>query len=99
VARVRLLSEACRELEAAASFYDSESPGLGRDFALEVQRLCRRIADAPMAGTEVRPSVRRRILRRFPYSILYAFERDEVIVIAVAHQHRRPGYWEQRVGV
>lgn len=94
-----LLSEASRELEAAVSFYDSEQPGLGRDFAREVQWLCRRIVDAPLAGTEVRPSIRRRILRRFPYSILYAVERGEVIVVAMAHQRRRPGYWEQRAGI
>lgn len=97
--RYRLLSEATRELEAAVAFYDSEHLGLGRDFALEVQRLCDRIAESPLAGVEVRPDIRRRTLRRFPYSILYAVESEEVLVIAVAHQSRRPGYWEQRVGV
>ena len=92
----RLLLEARRELEAAVSFYDSIYPALGRDFALEVQALCQRISQSPLAGVEVRPEIHRRILRRFPYVVLYAIEDDEVIVVAVAHQKRRPGYWAGR---
>jgi toxin ParE2 len=92
----RLLSEAKEELEAGVSFYDSELPGLGLDFALEVRQLCHRIVDSPAAGFEIRPDVRRRMLRRFPYSILYAVENGEVLVIAVVHQSRRPGYWHHR---
>lgn len=65
----RLLSEAKAELEVGVSFYDAESPGLGLDFALEVRRLCHQIIESPSAGFEVRPDVRRRMLRRFPYSI------------------------------
>lgn len=96
MAGYRLLSEARRELEAAVAFYDSAHLGLGRDFALEVRALCRRIAESPLAGVEVRPDIRRRILRRFPHAVLYAIENDEVVVVAVAHQKRRPGYWERR---
>ena len=96
MAGYRLLAEATRELEAAVSFYDSIYPALGRDFTLEVQALCQRIAESPLAGVEVRPEVHRRILRRFPYSVLYVIEDAEVIVLAVAHQRRRPGYWAGR---
>lgn len=95
--KYRLTSEATNELTAAVAFYDEQYPGLGRDFAVEVRRLCRIIASSPTAGVEVRPGIRRRILRRFPYLILYAHEADVVIVIAVAHQSRRPGYWTRRV--
>ena len=92
----RLISEARDELEVGVSFYDSEYPGLGQEFAIEVRRLCRLIAESPAAGLEVRPAIRRRILRRFPYSILYTLENDEVVILAVAHQSRRPGYWNRR---
>ncbi len=51
----RLLWQAMEDLEAGVSFYDSEYPGLGYDFALEVRRLCRLIAESPGAGIEVRP--------------------------------------------
>lgn len=90
----RLSSEARGELNAGVSFYNSE---LGQDFALEVRRLCRRIAEAPAAGFEVRPDVRRRIVRRFPYSVLYTVENEEIVVLAIAHQSREPGYWIRRV--
>lgn len=93
----RLTSEARDELNAGVDFYDAEYAGLGRDFALEVLRLCRLIAESPSAGVEVRPGVRRRTLRRFPYSILYTPENGRVLVLAVAHQRRRPGYWHRRV--
>ena len=96
MAGYRLLSEARRELEAAVSFYDSVYPELGRDFALEVRALCQRIAESPLSGVEVRPEIRRRILRRFPYAVLYVIEHDEVIIVAVAHQRRCPGYWAER---
>ena len=97
MAGYRLLSEAKNELEAAVSFYESEYPGLGLDFAIEVRRLCRMISESPMSGLEIRPDIRRRILRRFPFSILYIVEGDKVLIIAVAHQSRRPGYSHRRV--
>lgn len=93
----RLTTEARDEFAAGVSFYDSEYPGLGQEFAVEVRQLCRMIADSPAAGIELRPGVRRRILRRFPYSILYTLDNIGVLVIAVAHQSRKPGYWTRRV--
>jgi hypothetical protein len=79
MARHRLFSEAKEELEAAVSFYESEYPGLGQDFAIEVRRLIRVIVESPYTGLEVRPEIRRRILRRFPYSILYTMENEDIL--------------------
>jgi len=44
-----------------------------------------------------REDVRVRVLRRFPFSVIYAVVPDMVVVIAVAHHQRRPGYWLRRV--
>ncbi len=96
MAEYRLSAEAKDELTAGVSFYDSEYPGLGQEFAIEVRRLCRLIAGSPVAGIELRPGVRRRILRRFPYSILYTSNTGDVLILAVAHQSRQPGYWIHR---
>jgi len=93
----RLLSRARDDLEAGVSYYESEYPGLGDEFALEVRRLCRLIAESPAVGFELKPDVRRRILRRFPYSILYTIDDSEILIVAIAHQSRRPGYWSRRV--
>ena len=93
----RLLPQAILDLETGISFYDTEYPGLGVEFAIEVRQLCRLIAQTPASGFKFRSGVRRRILRRFPYSILYTVDRTEVLIVAIAHQSRRPGYWSRRV--
>ena len=72
MARYRFLPQAREELASAVAWYDAESPGLGQDLAREARRLCSRILESPLAGVEVRPGVHRRLLRRFPYALLYA---------------------------
>ncbi len=96
MAGYRLIAEAQRDLRSGTTFYEAQYPGLGEDFVLEIRRLCRRIVEAPRLGAEVHPGVRRRLVRRFPYAVLYAIEDSEVIVLAVAHQSRRPDYWTSR---
>ena len=93
----RLVDEAQHELESGVSFYRATDPVLGKQFALEVRRLCQQIAEFPMQGTELRNGIRRRLLRRFPYSILYAVEGQDVLILAIAHQNRKPGYWASRM--
>ncbi len=92
----RLIAEAQRDLRSGTTFYEAQHQGLGKDFVFEIRRLCRRIVEAPHVGSEVQPGVRRRLVRRFPYSILYAVEDSEIIVLAVAHQSRHPDYWASR---
>lgn len=89
----RFLPQAREELTAAVVFYETESPGLGLDLARETRRLCSRILESPSAGVEVRPGIRRRLLRRFPYAILYGIYNGDLVIVAIAHQRRRPGYW------
>lgn len=96
MAGYRLIAEAQYELRTGVSFYERQYSGLGKDFAYEVRRLCRRIVETPHLGTEVRLGVRRRLVRRFPYAILYAVEDSEIVILAIAHQRRRPGYWAVR---
>jgi plasmid stabilization system protein ParE len=93
----RFLPEASEELRAAAERYDAESAGLGRELVLDVRRVCRSISEAPHIGRMVRNDIRRRLVRRFPYSVLYCIESDDVLIVAVAHHHRAPGYWRNRV--
>jgi len=72
MSRFRFLPEASEELQAAAEYYDTQSVGLGRELITEVRRLCRMIAESPQVGRSVRPDIRRRLVRRFPYSVLYS---------------------------
>ncbi|MEW5984114.1 MAG: type II toxin-antitoxin system RelE/ParE family toxin [Acidobacteriota bacterium] len=84
------------EINEAADFYDLESPGLGGVFLDEIQRALQRIVDFPEAAPLVRGRVRKRIVTKFPYSLLYSMRGSEIRVLAVAHHKRRPFYWRGR---
>lgn len=71
-------------------------PRLGREFLAEVTRTCGLIAENPKAGSRLAPRIRRRLVRRFPYPVIYAEFSDTVLILAIAHQRRRPGYWQDR---
>ena len=84
------------EINEAADFYDLESPGLGNVFIDEIQRATLSIVEFPAAAPLVRGRVRKRIVTKFPYSLVYAAREDEVRILAVAHHKRRPFYWRGR---
>ena len=70
--------------------------GLGKSFASEVQRTVLLIRQFPDAGSPAGTSRRRVLVPRFPYAIVYRRDPDSVVILAVAHQRRRPGYWRGR---
>lgn len=81
----------------AARFYETQSPGLGRDFLEDVEQAVQSIVRHPEAGPIIAEGIRRRILRRFQFGVLYAVEPDAIVVVAVMHLRRRPGYWKNRI--
>lgn len=85
-----------QELEDAARYYELEYSGLGSRFKEEVRRAALRIAAYPQAWSIERGDVRKCLLHKFPYKLLYSVEEDHILVIAVAHQHREPDYWVDR---
>lgn len=56
-----------------------------------------RIAEHPEWFPEVEPGIRRALIRRFRYSVFFIVRENEALIVAVAHQHRRPGYWKDRL--
>ena len=94
--RIILLGEAEEEMREAAGYYEREARGLGADFLDEVGHAFGRIQEHPHGGAIVRGRVRRWLVRRFPYGILYRVDPDEIVVLAVMHLKRRPGYWRGR---
>jgi len=84
------------ELAEAALFYESRMSGLGRFFAAEVERTIALVREYPEAGPAVGPKRRHVLVARFPYSIVYRHDPDAIVIVAVAHQRRRPGYWRRR---
>src|SRR5712691_7528700 len=93
----RFLSPAEEEMTEAALFYDAASSGLGNDFLDDVQQAIGRLCEYPEIGGAVASDLRRMLLHRFPFSIIYSIETDVILVIAIAHHGRRPGYWKSRV--
>ena len=95
--KTRLLHPARRELVEAIDYYDKERAGLGSEFREEAWLAIRRIGEFPDAWSPLGGRIRRCQLRRFPYGLIYESVTNEVVVIAVAHLHRRPEYWRSRV--
>ena len=94
--RVSIHRSAEQELNEAAYYYSQESHGLGSTFLDELERTIDRIVDHPEAGPLVEETVRRRLVPRFPYAVLYSVREDEVRILAIMNQKRRPFYWRGR---
>lgn len=88
---------ALSELQDATVFYITHSgTALSLAFVTEFERVARLLLVNPHMGAAERGGVRQYALRRFPYSIVYQIAGDEVRIIALAHQRRKPGYWRRR---
>jgi plasmid stabilization system protein ParE len=94
---VEYLDEAIGEAEAAARWYAERSASAADGFADEI--------DAAMAAIEQNPNAwpvhdygtRHYLLRRYPFRVVYRVEVSRILIVAVAHAHRRPAYWKSRV--
>lgn len=95
--RCQFHPEALSEYEEAARYYAACQPGLELRFMACVEAAVRQIAGAPERGRAVEQDVRRCLTKVFPYAILYTIEKDWVLIVAVMHCHREPGYWRRRV--
>ena len=94
--RVRILREAQEDLRDAARYYEAEQSGLGRALINEVRRACRLIAEQPHASRRERGDIRVRTVQRFPYRVYYRVRGEEILIIAIGHRRRRPGFWHTR---
>ena len=81
------------ELNEAARYYEAESIGLGTAFVDEVERSVAAILEYPESSPVIRGSIRRRVLRRFPYGLLYRVRGEELRILALMNLRRRPAYW------
>ena len=94
-----IVEPALDEAAAALQHYNDIGQTLGADFAAELRRSLELISSQPRAWARTEPGhgeVRKRVMRRFPYSIVYRVETDLVRVVAVMHHRQRPGYWRTR---
>ena len=92
-----LLPDAQLELDDAVQWYEAQSPGLGARFLSEVIHAFGLIQQFPTAWHPMSANTRRCRLKRFPYGVICAVEVDHILVIALAHLHRKPAYWAARL--
>jgi toxin ParE2 len=94
--RVRFVEAAEAELDEASSFYEQSEAGLRERFLAEAEQAVRSLAADPLRSPKLGRRHRRRLLEDFPYGIIYRVGLDEVVVVAVIHLSRKPGYWRRR---
>lgn len=90
--------EAQAELNYAINYYEDSVPSLGYQFAIEVFAAVERIKSNPRLWPLLNDEVRRCLIHRFPYGIIYSIDdvQSTVLILAVMHLHREPGYWSER---
>ena len=94
--RLEFHPEALAEFRAAAEHYESQQRGLGSRFVNAIDAAVTRIAEAPESGRIIEDDIRRCLSKVFPYAVLYSIEPDYILVVAVMHCRREPGYWRNR---
>ena len=94
--KIRFLLPARGELREAVRYYNTQRPALGNEFRDEVWNTLLRIREFPRAWHVMGGNIRRCQMQRFPYGVIYQVSEQEIIVIAVAHLHREPDYWQAR---
>jgi plasmid stabilization system protein ParE len=94
---VRNLKAARDEFAAAVRWYEEQRPGLGGEFFDAVVHATSLIQAQPEIGAPSPDRRTRRVLvQRFPYQVVYRISADEIVIVAIAHLKRRPGYWKRR---
>lgn len=88
--------QARSEFLDAIAYYEEHGQGLGTAFNEEVRTSIDQVITNPWIGARYKAGTRRVLLRRFPFYLIYSVQAEVVTIIAVAHQRRRPGFWDRR---
>ncbi|MFH1259459.1 MAG: type II toxin-antitoxin system RelE/ParE family toxin [Elusimicrobiota bacterium] len=94
---IRFLLSSENELEEAVDYYNSQSEGLGFEFAAEIKSTLQRIIQYPKAWTEISKRTRRCRTNKFPYGVIYQTREEVILIVAIMHLHRKPRTWKLQV--
>jgi hypothetical protein len=98
VRKIEFIPEAREEFMAEVSFYEATKQGLGEKFSSSVEKAVSLVVAFPNVGSPSASDTRRVVIKGFPFGLVYKLSRSGCIIIfAIAHQARRPGYWVNRV--
>jgi toxin ParE2 len=93
----RFLKPAEAEVDEAAAYFDEQRPGLGDRFEQDLLAAVNFVIEHPLSGMSLTKHVRKQRLRTFSYNLIYVIDELEIVIVAVAHHRRRPGYWYSRL--
>jgi plasmid stabilization system protein ParE len=95
--KVLFLELAEQELYDSISYYEEQQINLGSRLKNEIYSALIRIQRFPSMFVETKKDIRKCVINKFPFNILYSIEENQIIVIAIAHHHRKPDYWVGRI--
>jgi plasmid stabilization system protein ParE len=95
--KYRYHPEARIEFSEALGFYHEIDLELADRLNHEIARAIRTIVANPLIRRLRQNTWRRYNLNRFPYYLPYAIENDQIVILAIAHNSRKPGYWKNRI--
>jgi hypothetical protein len=95
--KISFLNAAQSEFDEAIDYYEEQRSGLGFEFAEEVEQALERISHYPEAWSALSPRVRRCLLNRFPYSVIYEVRLDLFVIVAIQNNHGKPDSWRSRL--
>jgi len=96
MAVVRFHRLAARELNSTARFYEAASKGLGARFLDAVESCVAQVTEFPASGEVATAEIRRKLVRGFPFAVVYRQLPDEIRILAIMNLKRRPMYWVER---
>lgn len=92
----RFHSEARLEFLDSVAYYEAIQTGLGERFRQSVEAAMQLATSLPFAGSVHQHGTRRVFPKKFPFAVIYLVADSEIVIFAVAHFRRRPGYWKSR---
>jgi len=96
VKKARFHDAARLEFLDSVSYYETVQPGLGERFRLSILAAVKLACAMPFAGSPYKYGTRRVFPKKFPFSVVYFAGDDEIIIFAISHFKRKPGYWRSR---
>lgn len=86
-----------KEVKSSYLWYEKQANGLGEDYLAELEISYQAIVELPNTWPKLKKGFRRFLLSKFPFSIIYHFNKNTVFVVAIMHNSRKPGYWVERI--
>ena len=96
---VKVYDAAKLELEEGIQWYEEQNKGLGFKFSFEIHETIKRILAFPESYSEIDLKIRRALVKKFPYGIIYTINEENIEIVAVANLHRIPLYWATRISM